>query len=88
MMKIPQDLRNFRSTRRSYICHHKVCCDEREVIQGKTENCPVCEKDHHDTEDCPTFLTEPDENRSKTLFKKKLCYGCLAAISKNQNAKK
>ena len=62
--------------------------DEREVTQGKTGNCPVCEKGHHDIEDCPTLLTQPVQDRSKTVFKKKLCYGCLAAISKKHNAKK
>ena len=60
--------------------------DEKEVTQGKTENCPVCEKEHHDIEDCPTFLTQPVQDRSKTIFKKKLCYGCLAGISKDHNA--
>ena len=27
------------------------------------------------------------EGRSKTLYKKKLCYGCLGNISKEHNAK-
>ena len=66
----------------------KDAVDEREVTQAKTGNCPVCEKGHHDIEDCPTFLTQPVQDRSKTVFKKKLCYGCLAAISKEHNAKK
>ena len=48
----------------------------------------MCEKGHHDAQDCPTFLTQPVQDRSKTIFKKKLCYGCLAAISKDPNAKK
>ena len=37
----------------------KDAVDEREVTQTKTGNCPVCEKGHHDIEDCPTFLTQP-----------------------------
>ena len=61
---------------------------EREVTQAKTGNCPVGEKGHHDIEDCPDLLTQPIEDRSKTVFKKKLCYRCLIAISKDHNAKK
>ena len=61
--------------------------DEREVGQAKTGNCPVCEKGNHDIEECPTFLTQPVQDRSKTVFKKKLCYGCLAVISKDHNVK-
>ena len=66
----------------------KDVVDEREVIQAKAGNFPVREKNHHDIEDCPTFLTQPAQDRSKTVFKKKLCYGCLAAISKDHNGKK
>ena len=66
----------------------KDVVDEREVIQAKAGNFPVREKNHHDIEDCPTFLTQPVEDRNKTVFKKKLCYGCLAAILKDHNAKK
>ena len=66
----------------------KNSVDEREVIQAKTGNCPVCEKGHHDIEDSPTFLTQPVQDSSKTIFKKKLCYGCLAAISNADDAKK
>ena len=62
--------------------------NERELTQNKTGNCPVCEKGHHYIEDCPAFLTQPVQDRGKTMFKKKLCYGCLEAISKDHNAKK
>ena len=65
----------------------KDAVGERKVTQAKTGNCPVCEKGHHDIDDCPTFLTQPLQGRSKIVFKKKLCYGCLAAISKEHNAK-
>ena len=63
----------------------KDAVDEREVTQAKTGNCPVCEKGHHDIEDCPTFLTQP--SIFKTILKK-LFYGSLTAISKGHNAKK
>ena len=61
---------------------------ERELKQSKTGNFAVCEKGHHDVEDCPTFLTQPVQDRSKTIFKKKLCSRCLAAISKDHYSKK
>ena len=43
----------------------KDVADERAVPQGKTGNCPVCEKDLHDIEDCPTFLTQPVQDRKQ-----------------------
>ena len=66
----------------------KDAVDERELTQNKTGNCPVCEKGHHDIEDCINFLTQPVQNRSKRIFKMKICYVCLAAISKDHSAKK
>ena len=66
----------------------KDAADKREVTQAKTGTCPVCEKGHQDIEDYPTFLTQPVQDRSKTVFKKKLCYGCLPALSKDHNARK
>ena len=86
MMKTPQDLR---STRRfKHMLSQRNAVDERELKQSKTGNFPVCEKGHHDLEDCPTFLTQPVQDRSKTIFKKNFCSRCLAAISKDHNAKK
>ena len=57
-------------------------------IKLGTAQCAVCEKDHHDIEDCPTFLIQPVQDRSKIIFRKKLCYGCLASISKDHYVKK
>ena len=48
--------------------------------------CPVCD-DHHDIEKCQVFLSQTMEDRSKTLYKKKLCYRCLGNISKEHNVK-
>ena len=59
----------------------KDAVDEREAAQGKIGNCPMCWKNHHNIEDFPTFLTQTVQDRSKTIFKKKLCYGFLAGIS-------
>ena len=47
--------------------------------------CPIC--DEHDIKECQVFLSQTMEDRSKTLYKKKLCYGCLGNISKEHNAK-
>ena len=47
---------------------------------------PVCD-DHHEIEECQVFLSQTMKDRSKTLCKKKLCYGCLGNISKEHNEK-
>ena len=48
--------------------------------------CPVsCEK--HDIEDCKYYLQQTLEERSKLIFKKKLCYGYFQEIKKDHNAK-
>ena len=54
---------------------------ERELTQNKTGNRPACKKGHHTIGDCRTFLIQPIQDKSKTIFKRKLCYRCLAAIS-------
>ena len=56
--------------------------------RGKTDKakCPICD-DHHDIEECQVFLSQTMEDRSKTLYQKKLCYGCLGNISEEHNAK-
>ena len=48
--------------------------------------CPIYD-DHHDIEECQVFLSQTMEDRSRTLYKKRLCYGCLGNISKEHNAK-
>ena len=76
----PQKFQKYQKIRTYAITKDAVY--ERELTQNKTGNCPVCEKGHHYIEDCPAFLTQPVQDRGKTMFKKKLCYGCLEAISK------
>ena len=49
--------------------------------------CPICD-DHHDIEECQIFLSQTMEDRSKTLYKKKLCYGCLGNIPQRTQHKK
>ena len=43
--------------------------------------------ENHDIEDCTYYLQQTMEERSKFLFKNKLCYGCLKTVTKKQNAK-
>ena len=51
---------------------------------GRT--CQVC-GERHDIEDCKYYLQQTLEERSKLVFKKKLCYGCFQEIKKDHNAK-
>ena len=89
MMKNTQVFRNLKSTRRFHpYAITKDAVDEKEVTQGKTQSCAVCEKDHHDIEDCLTFLAQSVQDRSKIIFKKKLCFTSLAGISKDHKDKK
>ena len=48
--------------------------------------CSVC-LEKHDIEDCKYYLKQTLQERSKLIFKKKLCYGCIQEIKKNHNAK-
>ena len=52
----------------------------------ETSKCPICEGQHN-IEECTTILEQAVEDRSKTIYKKHLCYGCLEGISKEHNAK-
>ena len=48
--------------------------------------CPLCGK-KHDLDDCKLYLELQVNERSKTLFKNKLCYGCYKPISTSHNAR-
>ena len=52
----------------------------------ETSKCLICEG-QHDIEDQTTILEQAIEDRSKTIYKKRLCYGFLGGISKKHNAK-
>ena len=52
----------------------------------ETSKCAICEG-QHDIGECTTILEQADEDRSKTIYKKSLCYDCLEGISKEHNAK-
>ena len=48
--------------------------------------CRACDK-NHDLEGCQVYLNKSLEDRSKFIYKSKLCYGCLSSISNDHNAK-
>lgn len=56
------------------------------LSQATTCKCSIFEM-NHDTEEWVTFLAQSIEDRSKILYKRKLCYKCLSEISKEHNAK-
>ena len=60
--------------------------DERNKVASKVEVCRTCNK-NHDIEDCTYYLQQRMEEKSKFLFKNKLCHGCLKAVTKEHNAK-
>ena len=55
-------------------------------VASKVEVCPVC-NENQDIEDCTYYLQQTMKERSKFLFKKKLCYGCLKTVTKEHNKK-
>ena len=55
--------------------------DESNKVTSKVEVCPMCNK-NHDIEDCTYYLQQTMEERSKFLFKNKLCYRCLKTVTK------
>ena len=73
-----------RSTKNKFQTH--VIKEAGDSGKRDKAKCPICDE-HHDIEECQVFLSQTMEDRSKTLYKKKLCYGCLGNISKEHNAK-
>ena len=72
-----------RSTKHKFQTH--VIKEAGDSGKRDKAKCPIC--DEHDIEECQVFLSQTMEDRSKTLYKKKLCYGCLGNISKEHNPK-
>ena len=54
--------------------------------ESESMKCPACDK-NHDLEGCQVYLNKSLEDRSKFIYKSKLCYGCLSSISKDHNVK-
>ena len=65
----------------THIIKEKRDSGKRDKVRGQ-----VCD-DHHDIEECQVFMSQTMEHRSKGLYRKTLCYGCLGNISKEHNAK-
>ena len=57
--------------------------DPKENSAGE---CPLCSSSH-DLDDCKLYLDLQVNERSKILFKNKLCYGCYKPISTTHNAR-
>ena len=60
--------------------------DKSNKVASKVEVCPMC-NENLDIEDCTYYLHQTMEERSKFLFKNKLCYACLKTVTKEHNAK-
>ena len=60
--------------------------DKSNKVASQVEVHPMC-NENHDIEDCTYYLQQTMEERSKFLFKKKLCYGFLKTVTKEHNAK-
>ena len=73
-----------RSTKHKFQAH--VIKEIGDSAKRDKAKCPVCD-DHHDIEEYQVFLIQTTEDRTRTPYKKKLCYGCLGNISKEHNGK-
>ena len=60
--------------------------DDEDQNEAAKLSCAICGEDH-DIEYCDEFLNQSVQERSKIIFRRKLCYGCLTDISKDHNAK-
>ena len=59
-----------RSTNHKFQTH--VIKEIEDSAKRDKAKCPVCD-DHHDIEECQVFFSQTTEDRSQTLYKKKLC---------------
>ena len=60
--------------------------DKSNKIASKVEVFPMS-NENDDIEDCTYYLQQTVKERSKFLFKNKLCYGCLKTVTKEHNVK-
>ena len=72
----------------TFLAKTEIQTNESFKLKAQKEEieCPVCGKSHG-IEDCGDFLKLSIEERSKMIFKKKLCYGCYQKVSRMHNAK-
>ena len=73
-----------RSTKHKLQTH--AICKTGECGKKDGAKFPACD-DHYHIKECQVFMSQIMENRSKKLYRKKLCYGCLGNISKEHNAR-
>ena len=75
---------------KQYVGKTKVEEEGSDAKDGDSEfkkvQCPVCDETH-DLDNCSLFEDQTIEERSKLLWKKKLCYGCYSPVSQDHNAK-
>ena len=70
---------------KSYVSHAAECVKNKRDDSSEI-NCPICER-KHDVDNCRQFNNLAQEEQSKTLRKKKLCYGCYSPLTPEHNAK-
>ena len=72
----------------TFLAKTEIQTNESFKLKAQKEEieCPVCGKSY-EIEDCADFLKLSIEERSKMIFKKKLCYGCYQKVSRTPNAK-
>ena len=72
----------------TFLAKTEIQTNESFKLKAQKEEieCPVCGKSHG-IENCEDFLKLGIEERSKMIFKKKLCYGCYQKVSRMHNAK-
>ena len=54
-------------------------CNSKDL---KIFECPLC-KSAHDLEDCEQYLQKDLDQRHKTIFQERLCFGCLEPVDKD-----
>ena len=92
---VEQKEKQERSRRQGGLKNYAVLSEENKPDKNKKQDdtsdnskCPACNTNNqHDLDDCKTFMSLSIEERSKFLYKNKLCYGCYKMISKQHNGK-
>ena len=54
---------------------------------GKSKDVSYLCQNNHDLDKCQEYMKKPEEERSKFLFQKKLCYWCYMPKSTDQNSR-
>ena len=86
------DKRDVKADKRRGVRSYAIRPDEESINKPDKDTkekdkyvmCGAC----HDLDDCSIFISQTVEDRSKVLFKNKLCYGCYGGASKDHSARK